>query len=273
MALECQRHRGANVTRAMPLITQTYNASRGVHGLVGDDLERLSRRVHVGVHNLPPRASTRRRCKSKVPQRTHANTTGLPPLQPELTRVRPGLQAPPRRAATPRRAAAAVAAATPKKVLMMGGTRFIGLYLARQLVQEGHEVTLFTRGKSEVCPQIPDDTDESYKNFAECAPMLCRCSTRDEWSAALNAKTCAVSCTKPSRSSSWSTLGEGKMRSDSMPPLSSFPPSAAIVQRVTTDYASLSNRIKCTEAGARARAARSSTSRATARTMRQLRAR
>ncbi|KAG1664407.1 hypothetical protein FOA52_009729 [Chlamydomonas sp. UWO 241] len=52
-----------------------------------------------------------------------------------------------------------------KKVLMMGGTRFIGLYLARQLVQEGHEVTLFTRGKKEVASMIPDDTPESFENF------------------------------------------------------------------------------------------------------------
>lgn len=53
---------------------------------------------------------------------------------------------------------------------MMGGTRFIGLYLARQLVEAGHEVTLFTRGKSDVCPRIPDDTDESYANFSKCEP-------------------------------------------------------------------------------------------------------
>ena len=53
---------------------------------------------------------------------------------------------------------------------MMGGTRFIGLYLARQLVEAGHEVTLFTRGKAEVCPRIPDDTDDFYRNFSSCAP-------------------------------------------------------------------------------------------------------
>ena len=71
----------------------------------------------------------------------------------------------------PRRPRAAVVAqAAPKKVLMMGGTRFIGLYLARQLVEEGHEVTLFTRGKADICPQIPDDTDTFYRNFSACAP-------------------------------------------------------------------------------------------------------
>ena len=62
-----------------------------------------------------------------------------------------------------------VAAVRPKKILMMGGTRFIGLYLARQLVEEGHDVTLYTRGKSEITTQIADDTDESYRHFSRCA--------------------------------------------------------------------------------------------------------
>ena len=48
-----------------------------------------------------------------------------------------------------------------------GGTRFIGLYLARQLVEEGHEVTLYTRGKKAVSSLIPDDTPESYKTFSQ----------------------------------------------------------------------------------------------------------
>jgi len=59
-------------------------------------------------------------------------------------------------------------AAEPKKVLMMGGTRFIGLYLARQLIEQGHEVTLFTRGKKEVASRIPDDTSDSFAKFKSC---------------------------------------------------------------------------------------------------------
>lgn len=47
-----------------------------------------------------------------------------------------------------------------------GGTRFIGVYLARQLVEEGHDVTLLTRGKAQVTFQIPDDTDAAYKQYA-----------------------------------------------------------------------------------------------------------
>eukprot|EP00887_Chlorella_sp_A99_P006540 scaffold3.g6540.t1 len=64
------------------------------------------------------------------------------------------------------------AAVEPKKVLILGGTRFIGVYLARQLIEAGHEVTLLTRGKKPVTFQarrggrIPDDTDESYAKFA-----------------------------------------------------------------------------------------------------------
>jgi hypothetical protein len=46
-----------------------------------------------------------------------------------------------------------------------GGTRFIGLYLARQLVEQGHDVTLFTRGKKPVDAMIPDDTRESHAQF------------------------------------------------------------------------------------------------------------
>lgn len=35
-----------------------------------------------------------------------------------------------------------------------GGTRFIGVYLARMLVEAGHEVTLLTRGKKAVTYQV-----------------------------------------------------------------------------------------------------------------------
>eukprot|EP00199_Chlamydomonas_sp_CCMP681_P001772 CAMPEP_0119101704 /NCGR_PEP_ID=MMETSP1180-20130426/681_1 /TAXON_ID=3052 ORGANISM="Chlamydomonas cf sp, Strain CCMP681" /NCGR_SAMPLE_ID=MMETSP1180 /ASSEMBLY_ACC=CAM_ASM_000741 /LENGTH=359 /DNA_ID=CAMNT_0007085867 /DNA_START=75 /DNA_END=1154 /DNA_ORIENTATION=+ len=55
----------------------------------------------------------------------------------------------------------------PKKILMMGGTRFIGLYLARQLIDQGHDVTLFTRGKKAVTSQIPDDTPASFEKFSK----------------------------------------------------------------------------------------------------------
>ncbi|MEO0685080.1 MAG: NAD-dependent epimerase/dehydratase family protein, partial [Cyanobacteria bacterium J06649_11] len=32
------------------------------------------------------------------------------------------------------------------RILIMGGTRFIGVYLTQLLVEQGHEVALFNRG-------------------------------------------------------------------------------------------------------------------------------
>lgn len=59
-----------------------------------------------------------------------------------------------------------------------GGTRFIGVYLARQLIEAGHEVTLLTRGKKPVTAQIPDDTDESFKAY-EAAVKHIACDRTD----------------------------------------------------------------------------------------------
>ncbi|XP_002979442.2 chloroplast stem-loop binding protein of 41 kDa b, chloroplastic [Selaginella moellendorffii] len=53
-----------------------------------------------------------------------------------------------------------------KKILMMGGTRFIGVYLARLLVKAGHEVTLFTRGKTPVTQKIASETDQEYAEYS-----------------------------------------------------------------------------------------------------------
>nr|ABK24300.1 unknown [Picea sitchensis] len=54
----------------------------------------------------------------------------------------------------------------PKKILIMGGTRFIGVYLSRLLVKAGHEVTLFTRGKSPVTQKLAGETDQEYAEFS-----------------------------------------------------------------------------------------------------------
>lgn len=65
-----------------------------------------------------------------------------------------------------------------------GGTRFIGLYLARQLVEAGHEVTLFTRGKKKVAYEIPDDTPASFASFSRSIKhiqgdrMVCRLAVK-----------------------------------------------------------------------------------------------
>jgi nucleoside-diphosphate-sugar epimerase len=52
------------------------------------------------------------------------------------------------------------------------------VYLARQLVEAGHEVTLLTRGKSPVTQQIPDDTDDSFKKY-EAAVKHIACDRKD----------------------------------------------------------------------------------------------
>lgn len=103
-----------------------------------------------GFHCAQKNALGSRRC-SKVGGRVGGSQTAK----------RPGLR---RGAAVD--AKAALGDGKAKKVLMMGGTRFIGVYLARLLVQDGHDVTLFTRGKAPVVSKIPDDTDEFYDKYA-----------------------------------------------------------------------------------------------------------
>ena len=70
------------------------------------------------------------------------------------------------------------AAAQQKKILMLGGTRFIGVYLARLLVDQGHEVTLMTRGKSPITTKIPDDTDEYYASYSKAVRHIA-CDRKD----------------------------------------------------------------------------------------------
>ncbi|GJP55526.1 hypothetical protein CLOM_g14474 [Closterium sp. NIES-68] len=70
------------------------------------------------------------------------------------------------RAAAAEPVVASAAYVAPKKILMMGGSRFIGLYLARALVKAGHEVTLFTRGKAPIAQQIPGETDAEFAEYS-----------------------------------------------------------------------------------------------------------
>ena len=53
------------------------------------------------------------------------------------------------------------------RIAFIGGTRFIGVYLARDLINQGHEVTLLTRGKTPITSQIPDDTDATFKSYTD----------------------------------------------------------------------------------------------------------
>ncbi|KAI3440513.1 MHD domain-containing protein [Psidium guajava] len=59
-----------------------------------------------------------------------------------------------------------VTASSNKKILIMGGTRFIGVFLSRLLVKEGHQVTLFTRGKAPVTQQLPGESEKDYADFS-----------------------------------------------------------------------------------------------------------
>lgn len=59
-----------------------------------------------------------------------------------------------------------VTASSAKKILIMGGTRFIGIFLSRLLVKEGHQVTLFTRGKAPIAQQIPGESDADFADFS-----------------------------------------------------------------------------------------------------------
>lgn len=50
----------------------------------------------------------------------------------------------------------------PKRILVIGGTRFIGPYVVRELMEHGHSVTVFHRGRtrSPNLPRVPEICDE-----------------------------------------------------------------------------------------------------------------
>ncbi|KAG8648326.1 hypothetical protein MANES_09G179000v8 [Manihot esculenta] len=64
------------------------------------------------------------------------------------------------------RGALQVTASSSKNILVMGGTRFIGVFLSRLLVKEGHQVTLFTRGKAPITQQLPGESDQDFADFS-----------------------------------------------------------------------------------------------------------
>ncbi len=55
------------------------------------------------------------------------------------------------------------------KVLVMGGTRFNGLALVHELVRDGHEVTMFNRGKSDA--EVPGSVRRLYGDRHEHAAL------------------------------------------------------------------------------------------------------
>ncbi|XWS58072.1 hypothetical protein CRYUN_Cryun08bG0003800 [Craigia yunnanensis] len=63
-----------------------------------------------------------------------------------------------------------VAASSTKKILIMEGTLFIGVFLSRLLVKEGHQANplagyFFTRGKAPITQQLPGDSEIEYSDF------------------------------------------------------------------------------------------------------------
>jgi nucleoside-diphosphate-sugar epimerase len=55
----------------------------------------------------------------------------------------------------------AVVTSNPKSILLIGGTRFSGLYLWKELHSRGHQVTLFNRGKTALKP-LPNESNEEF---------------------------------------------------------------------------------------------------------------
>ena len=58
------------------------------------------------------------------------------------------------------------------RILVMGGTRFIGVYLTKLLAQQGHEVVLFNRGNKAVPVPGVTEIHGDRKNAAELKDML-----------------------------------------------------------------------------------------------------
>lgn len=58
-----------------------------------------------------------------------------------------------------------------KNVLIIGGTRFSGLYLWKELHDRGHHITLFNRGKSAV-KQLPKESNEAFASRTSSAKII-----------------------------------------------------------------------------------------------------
>ena len=59
------------------------------------------------------------------------------------------------------KAATIISKVSPKSVLLIGGTRFSGLYLWKELQSRGHHVTLFNRGKTTLKP-LPHESEADF---------------------------------------------------------------------------------------------------------------
>ncbi|XP_018715483.2 psbP domain-containing protein 1, chloroplastic isoform X1 [Eucalyptus grandis] len=59
-----------------------------------------------------------------------------------------------------------VTASSTEKILIMGGTRFIRVFLSRLLTKIGHQITLFTRVEAPIIQQLPGELDQVHADFS-----------------------------------------------------------------------------------------------------------
>ncbi|HYO90504.1 MAG TPA: NAD-dependent epimerase/dehydratase family protein, partial [Pyrinomonadaceae bacterium] len=56
------------------------------------------------------------------------------------------------------------------KILILGGTRFVGPYVVRELALQGHDVTVFHRGETEV--DLPPSVRHVHGDFTGFADYV-----------------------------------------------------------------------------------------------------
>ena len=66
-----------------------------------------------------------------------------------------------------------------RKVLLIGGTRFSGLYLWKELVDRGHQVTLFNRGKTAL-KKLPKESDDDFEKRKSSTKYITGDRTKSE---------------------------------------------------------------------------------------------
>ncbi|KAJ9186025.1 hypothetical protein P3X46_005583 [Hevea brasiliensis] len=101
-----------------------------------------------------------------VQQQTQPSLSILPSSLSDFNGTRLHTQLQCKRKVWQTRGALQVTASSSKNILIMGGTRFIGVFLSRLLVKEGHQVTLFTRGKAPITQQLPGESDQDFADFS-----------------------------------------------------------------------------------------------------------
>ena len=71
------------------------------------------------------------------------------------------------------------------RILILGGTTFFGLEIVRQLVREGHAVTIFTRGQKELPPELTGKVDQ-IEGDRKLRADLARAADAGPWDAVID---------------------------------------------------------------------------------------